>query len=116
MELLKNKKWGAAGFSGSKINQTFPWANLPEGFPMTTPWHTGGFEGSGALKRRLSSVTEEIWNLPKRYGNGEIVVFVSHGGTIADLLYSIFMGELRPIPQKQALTTPSFEGIHNTSV
>lgn len=116
MSLLKNMKWRSAGLSGDEIKKTFPWADLPKGFPATTPWHMGGFEGSGALKRRLATVMEDIRVLPESYGNGEVVVFVSHGGTIADLLYWILLGSMRPIPQNLALGTPSFEAFHNTSV
>ena len=53
----------------------------------------------------------------KRYANSDIVIFVSHGGTIGDLLYSALNeGQLRPIKQEEALTTPSYEGAQNTSV
>ena len=45
MKLLKTKAWKASGYSGNELQKAFPWADLPDGFPVDTPWHTGGFEG-----------------------------------------------------------------------
>merc|ERR1712110_1253119 len=97
--LLKQKKWNRSGLTGTELQKRFPWAELPDAFPVSEPWYGGGFEAPGAHKKRLEALAEEIAKMKTAYGNDEVVVFVSHGGTIADVLFEMLVsqGKARPL-------------------
>jgi len=115
-DLLRTFRWKACGFSGQRLLEAFPWAQVLEDFPMDAPWWSQGFEGPKRTDARVAGVLDEIRDFPSKFGEGDIVVFVTHGGTIGDLMYRLLLRQDPATSKDVALLQPNFETSDNTSV
>ena len=105
--LLKAKSWKACGMTAKIARERFPWARTMADFPEDSPWYTQGFESPKRTAARIRGVVAELRELQFSLPEEAVVVFVSHGGTISELINHLLLGDDR---------TVSFEGIANTSV
>merc|ERR1712151_767902 len=90
-KLLKEFRFRPCGFSGRTLLDTFPWAQLPSDFSMENPWWSQGFESPKRCDARIAGLMAELQEYPAKFGEGDVVVFVTHGGTIGDILYRVLL-------------------------
>jgi len=115
-ELMKSYKWKHCGFPGNRLLETFPWAQLPADFPLETPWWTQGFESPKKADERLGGLMAEVREYPRTFAEGDVIVFITHGGTIGDIVFRLLMGCDPSSDKSAARRQPNFETSDNTAV
>jgi broad specificity phosphatase PhoE len=95
--LLKTKEWTPCGMSAQNARESFAWATTPPEFPEASPWYTQGFESPKRTAARIKGVVAEIHAQKTELPEEAVVVFVSHGGTINELINHLLLQDDRTV-------------------
>lgn len=98
-------KWQACGENVEDLQKEFPWAVFdPKLFPATGPWYDKGWESFGEARERADRNVALLRSLQSKMRDGEVVVVVSHGAAMGNIISSLLE------------TEGDFTDVFNTSV
>jgi broad specificity phosphatase PhoE len=88
-------KWQACGENVEDLQKEFPWAVFdPKLFPATGPWYDKGWESLGEARERADRNVALLRSLQSKMRDGEVVVVVSHGAAMGNIISSLLETEV----------------------